>query len=211
MAGLLKLFVDVESGWLMVSSRVRSPLNPSQLPPFVQSDVVPVELYLYDHNQAGGLQDQVHLITSPVYTVKVAIVTPSPTAPVTHAQVTLTADASIDSTGKYTGSLALGAAITALLAAATSISSTFTIQILNGSDIRTPVMMPCSVKAQGITTGVPDSVPGVTFPSWPEANATFVKRVGLAGESFKLVSPDGSKSGLIYWGDDNSLHAEAIT
>ena len=72
-------------------------------------------------------------------------------------------------------------------------------------------MMPCSVKAQGITTGVPDSVPGVTFPSWPEANATFVKRVGLAGESFKLVSPDGSKSGLIYWGDDNSLHAEAIT
>lgn len=212
MAGLLKLFVDVESCWLMVSSRVRSPLNPSQLPPFVQSDTVPIELYLYDHNQDGGLQDQVHLITSPVYSPKVALVTLHPVTPTTHAQVTLTADASVGSTGKYTGSLALGAAIDTLLGAtATSATATLQIQIGEGSNTRTVALLSCIVKAHGITTGIPDSVPGVTFPSWPEANATFVKRAGLAGESFKLVSPDGTKSAIIYWGDDNSLNAEALT
>lgn len=50
-----------------------------------------------------------------------------------------------------------------------------------------------------------------TFISRAEAIAAFVKKVGDAGETITLTSPDGTKQGLLYWGDDGAFHAENIT
>lgn len=53
--------------------------------------------------------------------------------------------------------------------------------------------------------------PASAYPDWNQANASFVKRTGSAGEAFELVSQDGTSRGRIYWGNDGSLHADPVT
>ena len=205
--GLLKLYVDVQNNRLVVSTRNPSPFS---LPSFVQGDVIPLELYLVEPNVSGGLSDPLSLILTQ-YTVKVGIVTPHATTPVASALVTLSADASFATNGKYTGSLSMGAGITTLLGSSTSVSSTFEIELTLSGDVRTAVQMGCTVKAQGISSSTPDTPAPDGYPTWNEANSSFVKRTGGAGEGFTLKSPDGTKTGFIWWGDDGTFHADPIT
>lgn len=207
--GLLKLYVDVQNNRLVVSDR-----NPSQflLPAFVQGDVIPVELFLLEPNTSGGLSSPLSLITGTQYTVKIGIVTPHPVSPVASSVVTLSADASWASNGKYTGSLSMGAGITTLLGAtATSVTSTFEVELASAGDYRTPIQMACTVKAAGIASGTPDTAAGDTFPTHGEANATYVPKAGASGGNFTLKSADGTKQILIFCGDDGTLHADPIS
>ena len=206
--GLLKLYVDVQNNRLVTSTRNPSPFS---LPNFVQGDVIPIELYLVEPNVSGGLSTPLSLITSPSYTIKVGIVTVHPSTPTAHAVVTLTADPSLASNGKYTGSLSMGAAITTLLGSATSVTSTFEIEVTSAGDVRTPIQVSCTVKAQGIASGTPDTPSPDVYPTWTEANNAFVKRTGKSGDGFTLKSPDGTKTILVYCADDGTLHADPVT
>jgi hypothetical protein len=206
--GLLKLYVDVQNNRLVVSSRVASPFV---LPAFVQGDVIPLELYLVEPNSNGGLSDPLSLLTSITYTVKLGIVTPHPTAPVPHAVITLSADPSYTTNGKYTGSLALGSGITTLLGSASSVTSTFEVELTSATDIRTPIQIPCTVKAGGISSGTPDTPAADTYPTANEVANTYVKRVGGYGEGFILKSPDGTKSILVWCDNDGLLKTDPIS
>ena len=54
-------------------------------------------------------------------------------------------------------------------------------------------------------------MPAANYPTWEQVGAAFVRRVGWAGENFSMISQDGSKSGLVYWGDDGAFHSDAIS
>ena len=206
--GLLKLYVDVQNRRLVTSTRNASPFV---LPSFIQGDTMAVELYLLEPNTSGGLSSPLTLLTETSYTVKVGIVTPHPTAPTAHAVLTLTVDPDHANNGKYYGSLPLGAGITSLLDGSTSKTSTFEIEISSAGDVDTPVQVACTVKAGGITNSTPDTAAGDTFPTTAEANNTYVKKVGGAGESFTLKSPDGTKSILFWVDNDGVLHQDQVS
>jgi hypothetical protein len=206
--GLLKLYVDVQNNRLVVSSRIASPFV---LPSFIQGDVIPIELYLVEPNISGGLSEQLSLLTEITYTVKLGIVTPSASSPVAHAVITLSADPSYSTNGKYTGSLALGSGITTLLGSATSVTSTFEVELTSATDIRTPIQIPCTVKAGGISSATPDTPAADTYPTANEVANTYVKKVGGAGEGFILKSPDGLHSVLIWVDNDGTLKTDPIT
>lgn len=206
--GLLKLYVDVQNRRLITSTRSAQPFT---LPAFVQGDVMAVELYLVQPNEAGGLSAPLTLLTETAYTVKIGIVTPHPTSPTAHSVLTLTADPDRANNGRYYGSFPLGAGITSLLGAATSVTSTFEIELSSAGDIDTAVQVACTVKAAGITSSTPDTAAGDTFPTTAEANNTYVKKVGGAGETLLLKSPDGTKSILLWVDNNGTLHTDQVS
>ena len=206
--GLLKLYVDVQNRRLVTSTRNASVFT---LPSFVQGDTMAIELYLLEPNTSGGLSSPLTTLKSISYTVKVGIVTPHPSAPVAHAVLTLTVDPDHANNGKYYGSLPLGSGITSLLGSATSVSSTFEIEVSSAGDVDTPVQVGCTVKAGGITNSTPDTATGDTFPTHAEANNTYVKKTGDAGAGFTLTSPDGTKSVYFWVDNDGVVHNDPIT
>lgn len=206
--GLLKLYVDVQNRRLVTSTRNASVFT---LPSFVQGDTMAIELYLLEPNTSGGLSSPLSLLTSTSYTVKVGIVTPHPSAPLAHAVLTLTVDPDHANNGRYYGSLPLGSGITTLLGSATSVSSTFEIEVSSAGDVDTPVQVACTVKAGGITNSTPDTSAGDTFPTHAEANNTYVKKTGDAGAGFTLTSPDGTKSVYFWVDNDGVVHNDPIT
>lgn len=206
--GLLKLYVDVQNRRLVTSTRNAQPFT---LPAFVQGDTMAIELYLVQPDTSGGLSSPLTLLTETTYTVKIGIVTPHPSSPTAHSVLTLTADPDHANNGRYYGSFPLGSGITTLLGAATSATATFEIELSSAGDYDTPVQTACTVKAAGITNSTPDTAAGDTYPTTAEANNTYVKKVGGAGETFTLKSPDGTKSILFWVDNDGALHTDQVS
>jgi hypothetical protein len=61
-----------------------------------------------------------------------------------------------------------------------------------------------------ITSGTPANLASETYLTETASRSQFVPKVGAAGEGFYLTSPDGTKTGFIYWGDDGSLKSEPV-
>lgn len=70
--------------------------------------------------------------------------------------------------------------------------------------IQTTVNLRAEVNETAATS--PD--PSVHYLTATETAAMYVKKVGLAGESFSLTSPDGTKNVLCYCGNDGAFHAD---
>lgn len=69
---------------------------------------------------------------------------------------------------------------------------------------------PVTIRKSVATSGALVSVIADTALGMLEADRTYVRKQGRAGEKIILTSEDGTKSGLIYWDNDGSFRAEAI-
>lgn len=208
--GLLKLFVNRSTG-----SLVSSVAAPKQyvIPPLTQGDTVSIELSVVENDPTSGV-GRVSLVNVGAYSLKIGFgATPLGNGSVTPAalQSTWTKDAP---NLKFSGSLALNTSeITTLLGTASTYKGWLEIELTEISTgySETVYAAPLTINANLVTALSSTPLAGDVALGVGAAAATYVKRQGGAGEGIVLVSPDGTKSGVLYWGDDGTLHSETLT
>jgi hypothetical protein len=207
MAALLKLFVDTERNKLVKSSTSTQEVT---LPTFFQGDVVPISVTLLEPKAGGGISDP-YSIVGDAYTVKIGLTTPHATSgsETVHTNSNLTQSA----TNEHEGTLLLNAtAVTTLLGSGTSADCQLEIEARTGSGTySTELMRQVSVKADGLKTSTPVDLASETYPTTAEATATFVAKIGEAGDSITLVSPDGTKGIILYCTNDGEFKSDNVT
>jgi hypothetical protein len=207
MAALLKLYVDTERNKLVKSSTSTQEVT---LPTFFQGDVVPISVTLLEPKSGGGISDP-YSIVGDAYTVKIGLTTPHATSgsETVHTNSNLTQSA----TNEHEGTLLLNAtAVTTLLGSGTSADCQLEIEARTGSGTySTELMRQVSVKADGLKTSTPVDLASETYPTTAEATATFVAKIGEAGDSITLVSPDGTKGIILYCTNDGEFKSDNVT
>lgn len=120
-------------------------------------------------------------------------------------------DFTVDSTGTaFSGTLQMNTSgINALTDRQAGVY--FEILITEASGATYGRRFPVAIEKAIYTSGTTVAPAGDVALGKLEAGRLYVKKEGAAGEGFILVSPDGTRRGLVYWGDDNALHAEPIT
>lgn len=204
---LLSLHLDIDANSLVTSINDSSPITP---PPFVQGDVIPVQVALLQRSGSTLLTRRYTQLDDASFAVRIGLVLPHPSAPVVYAAADLTYDATLV---RWTGTLSCNTTeITTLLGSASQASATLEIQVSGGGgNISTEYQGAVTVRADGLKTGAPTPVPGVVFPTAAEIAATFMSKVGGAGETLTLVSPDGTKSVILRIDNAGIFHADAIS
>jgi len=207
MAALLKLYVDTERNKLVKSATSTQEVT---LPTFFQGDVVPITVTLLEPKGGGGISDP-YSIVGDAYTVKIGLTTPHATSgsETVHTNSNLTQSA----TNEHEGTLLLNAtAVTTLLGLGTSADCQLEIEARTGSGTySTELMRQVSVKADGLKTSTPVDLASETYPTTAEATATFVAKIGEAGDSITLVSPDGTKGIILYCTNDGEFKSDNVT
>jgi len=207
MAALLKLYVDTERNKLVKSSTSTQEVT---LPTFFQGDVVPISVTLLEPKAGGGISDP-YSIVGDTYTVKIGLTTPHATSgsETVHTNSNLTQSAE----NEHEGTLLLNAtAVTTLLGSGTSADCQLEIEARTGSGTySTELMRQVSVKADGLKTSTPVDLATETYPTTAEATATFAAKIGEAGDSITLVSPDGAKGIILYCTNDGEFKSDNVT
>ena len=207
MAALLKLYVDTERNKLVKSSTSTQEVT---LPTFFQGDVVPITVTLLEPKSGGGISDP-YSIVGDTYTVKIGLTTPHATSgsETVHTNSNLTQSAE----NEHEGTLLLNAtAVTTLLGSGTSADCQLEIEARTGSGTySTELMRQVSVKADGLKTSTPVDLASETYPTTAEATATFAAKIGEAGDSITLVSPDGTKGIILYCTDAGEFKSDNVT
>jgi hypothetical protein len=207
MAALLKLYVDTERNKLVKSSTSTQEVT---LPTFFQGDVVPITVTLLEPKAGGGISDP-YSIVGDAYTVKIGLTTPHATSgsETVHTNSNLTQSAE----NEHEGTLLLNAtAVTTLLGSGTSADCQLEIEARTGSGTySTELMRQVSVKADGLKTSTPVDLASETYPTTAEATATFAAKIGEAGDSITLVSPDGTKGIILYCTNDGEFKSDNVT
>ena len=208
MAALLKLYVDTERNKLVKSATSAQEVT---LPTFFQGDVVPIAVTLLEPKSGGGISDPFSIVTDS-YTVKIGLTTPHATSgsETVHTNSNLTHDAT---TNEHEGTLLLNATgVTTLLSGGTSASAQLEIEArTGGGTYSTELMRQVSIKADGLKTSTPVDIATETYPTTAEATATFAAKIGTAGDSITLVSPDGTKGIILYCTNDGEFKSDNIT
>ena len=207
MAALLKLYVDTERNKLVKSSTSTQEVT---LPTFFQGDVVPISGTLLEPKSGGGISDP-YSIVGDAYTVKIGLTTPHATSgsETVHTNSNLTQSA----TNEHEGTLLLNAtAVTTLLGSGTTADCQLEIEARTGSGTySTELMRQVTVKADGLKTSTPVDLATETYPTTAEATATFAAKIGEAGDSITLVSPDGTKGIILYCTNDGEFKSDNVT
>jgi len=205
---LLTLYLDTTGRTLVVGPAQETKQT---LPRWYQGDVIPIRLWILEKNQTGGLNSPFSYINDSALSVKIALITPDPSTPTIHASATLTYVSG--DPGYYEGQITLGSAIGTLLGAATSATCQLELEINNSgtSEIVTMARQNVTVYADGVSPGTPPAdPPGDTYPTAGQISAMYVAKVGDAGSSIILTSPDGSKQMQLYLDNDGVFHTDAI-
>lgn len=203
----LTLYLDTTANRLVISPTLGTPAT---LPVFYQGDVIPVVLYLIEANPTGGLASPYSYVDDANVSVKLGLVTPSPTSATVHASVTLTYDGTA-ANPRWTGTLTLGSAVTTLLGSSTSKTSSLEIEVSDSATgaISTELQNTVTVYADGLKAGTPPADPAPDrYLTQAETSATFAKRAGLPGEAISLTSPDGTKTVILYVDNAGVLHTD---
>jgi hypothetical protein len=207
MAALLKLYVDTERNKLVKSATSTQEVT---LPTFFQGDVVPIAVTLLEPKSGGGISDPFSIVTDS-YTVKIGLTTPHATSgsETVHTNSNLTQSA----TNEHEGTLLLNATgVTTLLSGGTSASAQLEIEArTGGGTYSTELMREVTVKADGLKTSTPVDLATETYPTTAEATATFAAKIGTAGDSITLVSPDGAKGIILYCTNDGEFKSDNVT
>ena len=211
----LKFAVDLQRKGLILSDRRPDPF---QLPPFVQGDTYPLEIQIAQPNYAAGF-GAYSLVNIAPFTMRVAIIGHLPIGNAADTPEVLQVDWTKDSaTNCFRGVLSLNtAAIATLLGANTSKEAYFEIELRDGSTGYYQTIYPpqptfnCLIIAEAIEDGVLVGPPpsGGTAMTTNEAMQLFVKRRGLPGEMFSLVSANGLWERIIGV-DDNGAKLDQV-
>ena len=158
----------------------------------------------------GGISDPFSTVTDS-YTVKIGLTTPHATSgsETVHTNSNLTQNEN----NIHEGTLLLNAtAVTTLLATGTSATCQLEIEARTASGTySTELMREVTVKADGLKTSTPVTIGSETYPTSAEATATFAAKVGGAGDSITLVSPDGAKGIILYCTNDGEFMTDTVT
>ncbi len=208
MAALLKLYVDTERNKLVKSA---SSTQEVTLPTFFQGDVVPISVTLLEPKTGGGIADPFSIVTDS-YTVKIGLTTPHATSgsETVHTNSNLTQNGT---TNEHEGTLLLNATgVTTLLGSGTSATAQLEIEARTGSGTySTELMREVTIKADGLKSSTPVDLATETYPTTAEATATFAAKIGSAGDSITLVSPDGAKGIILYCTNDGEFKSDNVT
>lgn len=206
---VMRLWVDTSRKSLVVSdlSTVSAPR-----PIFVQGDTLTLVIVLLDPNAAGGIKAPWSRVSVSGLSCRVGIGTPT-SAVGTAAPGIFQNSFTLDVTNNtLTGTLYITpATVASLLGSATSGDSTLEIEIAEGGNYSTVYCGSCTLLAELIeSAAAPPGVPSDTYMTTNESLAAFVRKIGLAGESVTLTSPDGTKQCILYVDDNGQFHADAV-
>lgn len=194
---LLPLFFVPNTGKLVYGETSPEPFS---IPDLYQEDQLRISLVAL--NRISQISPFFERINLNGYSLTISVGT---AGTVRAQQATFT----LDATGALVGSLDLNtAAITAL---ADGASQKFEIILTNGATTKHRAQWPVTIRKSVSISGALVSPPADTALGRLEALRTYVLKEGASGDGVILTSPDGSKKGYLYWGDDNALHAEPIS
>lgn len=206
---LLKLVVNRAAGTL-----VRSQSNPAAfvIPPLVQGDTISLEISVVEDNPSAGI-GRVSYVGLGGHSLKVGIgADPKGDGSITPFALATTFTLNTEQTA-FTGTLALTAtALTTWLGTATSKQGWLEVELYDTSASRYETIYggPVTIRAQLLAVGSTVALPTDYALGAAQAAATYVRKVGAAGESIILTSSDGTKQVLLYVDDDGSFHADPI-
>lgn len=113
---------------------------------------------------------------------------------------------------KFTGELALNvAAIDSFLGTASNATAYFEINIVDAGNRITILQERVTLVAVVDEATSTAPTPTDSYFTGSESDARYVLKQFNAGDAILMVSADGTKKGLVYWGDDGSFHADPIT
>jgi hypothetical protein len=195
---LLNLYFDVSSKRLVFSES-----NPRsvELPPFFEEDKFEIAFRALRRVKDVG----------PTFFERVALAAYSLTISIGD-DTTILASASSwtisDSNNLLTGTLDLATA--GISALADNTSKTFEIKLSTGG-FPYRGQATCVIRKSVSTSGSLNPVVGDTAIGILETDRTYMRKEGRPGEGHMLVSEDGLSKGLLYWHNDGSFRAEAVT
>lgn len=206
---LLKLYANRSTNSLVAS--VERP-DGFSIPPLVQGDTISIQLSVVEDNPTAGI-GAVSLVNLAPYSLKIGLGT-TPTGSGGGTVIALQTSWTLDSNQTaYTGELSLNTAeVTTFLGTSSSRNAHIEIELKTTATgaFETVYIGQVEIRAQLITTGSTVPIPGDTALGSAEAAATYVPKLGAAGGSIVLTSSDGTKQGILYWGDDGAFHAESL-
>lgn len=198
---MLPLFFCVSRKELVLSDKRPDRIA---LPAFYQEDVIPI---------AFRAQKRISDYVDPVYQrlslngYALEIVIGAVGSPLARQNVwTASADGY-----ELTGDLSLVTTeMNAALAGVSQVTTIFEV-ILSTASTKYRGQFPITIKKSVSLAGGLNPVVNDTGLGRLEADRLFARKEGKAGEGQILTSPDGTKQGFIYWGDDGAFHAEPIS
>ena len=211
MAVPLKLAIDRQNKKLVVTGAV--PGSVAALPPLFQGNSVDLEVTILD--PSGLITSDYSRVDFTGKTLRVAVgqtPTGTPGGPAVLAiQTSFTYDSAANAL-RYSGNLALNtAAIDAFLGAAASATAYFEVNVVDSGNRSTILQATFNLMAvvDEAATTVPSPVD--SYYTAAETDSRYVRKEFAAGDVILMTSADGTKKGLVYWGDDGSFHADPVT
>jgi hypothetical protein len=206
---LLKLVVNRAAGTL-----VRSQSNPASfvIPPLVQGDTLSLEVSVVEDNPTAGI-GRVSYVSLGGYSLKIGIgAEPKGDGSITPFALETSFTLNTEQIA-FTGTLALTAtALTTWLGTSASKQGWLEVELYDTSASRYETVYggPVQIRAQLLAVGSTVALPTDYALGAAQAAATYVRKVGAAGESIILTSANGTKQVLLYVDDDGSFHADPL-
>jgi len=208
----LKFAVDISQRKLVLSPYRPEPFV---LPVLVQGDTISLEIQLCEPNYGAGF-GRYSLVNIANLTLRAAIIGHRPIGNASDTpEVLQTSWIKDTATNTFKGVLSMGAGVTTLLGAASSVDAYFEIETKDGDTGYYDTVYPwalCTIRAEAIEDGVLVSPPvsGGSALTVQEGNQIYVKRRGLPGEMFSLVSANGLWERIIGVDDNGTKLDEVI-
>lgn len=194
----LTLIVNISRGYIQASTS-----NGTRVaaPSFTVGDQYPVRIAFVEQNGEGPAATFSVLSPSSLG-LKVGIGTRGGTPAV--LQTTWTPS------GNYlTGTLDCAtAAFSSAVSAGTRLY--FEVEVSESGQPNTVYQVEATTRDQVCPTSATTPAPAEEFYTKTEANNTFAKKVGAAGDAITLTSADGTKQVILYVDNDGTFHADAV-
>ena len=198
----LDLYVNVTERKLVLSAT--NPANftlPDRL--FTVGDKISIRMMLVERVSFQFGAAQLSQINPSGFAVKVGVGA--------EGSTTLTEATSVTVSGNYM-SLTLDLSTTEFSNAVTAGTATvFYIKIQEPAGDYQTVFSAFVIGKKNVTSITTTPAVGATYRTKDEADAIYAKKIEAAGVSWTLTSPDGTKAGVLYWGDDGSFHADSLS
>lgn len=205
MAATLKLYVDWFAKKLVTSKTSAASFS---LPTFYYGEVFPFQITLLEPNPAVGWNGYAVVNNANIGLKLIVSSVAVDTGTTLATQYSWTKD-----TVEMTFSAEVGfntAAIDTWLSTDATKTAYLEIQITEGTVVSTVYKTAITIGASQLTPSTQQVPAGETPLSQEVAKAMFVQKMMGAGESITLTSADGTKQGVLYWGDDGVLHADSL-
>jgi hypothetical protein len=198
------IFIEIES---RESVSGIDDLTPKALPILTQEDSLTLRLYLLSSPDQSTIERVI--TTSRTIEVTIGKKAGNSTALYTQ-QFTWTANSDLaDPYWEATFPMNT-AAIATLLGAKDHISTWFEVVLIDDGDESTVLSKSVQIEARVNKAGTVEAPEGETLLTVQMALAMFAPISGFQGK-LRLISPDGTKQGDVYWGDDNTLHGDPVS